>query len=149
MTTWTDEVDLVCVGAAIGTLLGLAAEAGIQDDISQGLDCMTWVGGDFGRREYAEAHLRRGPGVVRHFRDHAGFSWHLWRGQPDYYYPDAPGSLPEGRYLEAEPFDGPQLASWAGRTRSGSTHRLTNDEVGRGVDGARGANMRGWGSCER
>src|SRR3546814_13881810 len=35
---------------------------------------------------------------------------------PDYYYPDAPGSSADGRYLEPLPFPASRLGDWEKRT---------------------------------
>ncbi len=47
--------------------------------------------------------------AARWFEDVGAIAWRLIPGYEDYYYPDAPGSRPTGRYLTGQPFDGSTL----------------------------------------
>ena len=49
-----------------------------------------------------------------------GLELQVIRGMADYYFPDAPGTKPEGRYLEVVPFPAERLGEWEHRTVAGS-----------------------------
>lgn len=52
---------------------------------------MEWVGGGFTEIPHAETYVRWAPAIISFLTERAGVAWRLWRGQPDYYYPVAPG----------------------------------------------------------
>jgi 3-oxosteroid 1-dehydrogenase len=54
--------------------------------------------------------------AVEYFEKEAGVRWLSVQGLPDYYYPDAPGSVASGRYLCVELFDGAQLGAWQSKS---------------------------------
>lgn len=111
---------------------GLEAELGIRDSAEEGLAYMAWVGGGFAEPAHTDAYVRWGPALVDFLAKHANVAWRVWRGQPDYYFPVAPGSVAEGRCLEVEPFAGENLGSWADSTRIPPSARVTNEEQATG-----------------
>ncbi len=117
----------------------LAAELDINDSAAEGLAYMEWVGGGFSETPHAETYVRWAPSVISFLAQSAGIAWRLWRDQPDYYFPVAPGSVAEGRSLEVEPFPGDQLGSWATFTRTSNRPRVTNEENAHGADRELGA----------
>jgi 3-oxosteroid 1-dehydrogenase len=114
----------------------VAAGQFIADSATEGLAYMEWVGGGFAEKSHAGAYVRWAPSVTSFLMERAGVILRVWRGQPDYYYPVAPGSVVEGRCLEVVPFAGDRLGEWAPRTRTAGTHRVTNQERAHGADGA-------------
>ncbi|MFI5266399.1 MAG: FAD-dependent oxidoreductase [Chloroflexota bacterium] len=78
------------------------AAAGIQDDVAEAEKYLRWLAGGF----EDERRLKRlchdaGP-TLRYFAEN-GVDFRIIRRLPDHYYPEAPGSVPEGRDVEVAP----------------------------------------------
>ncbi|MGN7860910.1 FAD-dependent oxidoreductase [Microbacterium sp. 22303] len=85
-----------------------AREAGINDsraDVAAYLEWLSESGADPALRD---VYISRGPEAIRFLRD-LGVPLTVIRRSPDYYYPIAPGSKPEGRIHEIEPWNERQL----------------------------------------
>jgi len=54
--------------------------------------------------------------AAKYFEDLGAVSWEVVPTMPDYHYPDAPGSTPEGRFLSAT-FDGSNVGKWREKLR--------------------------------
>lgn len=85
----------------------VAARLGIDDDID---DAVRYVE-HLARREPAlhdpaatREWLHGAREAARWFEDRGAIGWDVIPDYPDYYFPDAPGSRPTGRYLTAAPF---------------------------------------------
>lgn len=82
----------------------------------------------------------RGAEAVRFFDDVVGIPFTVARGVPDYYYPILPGSKPDGRYLEVEPFEGSNLGEWADKVATspygdGYSYTMSGEWVGHQTGG--------------
>ncbi|HEY1145012.1 MAG TPA: FAD-binding protein [Allosphingosinicella sp.] len=106
----------------------LEAECGIADSPEDGLAYLTWLGGGYGRESLARTLCETAPEALRYFEERAGVRWMLLRDYPDYHYPMGERSLPEGRYVEVEPFLGADLGDWQANTRSSLPPAVTNAE---------------------
>lgn len=83
----------------------LAVRAGVQDSLDQ---VRTYLRHEVGERydeERIEAFLQNGPVMVEFFHTQTDVEFALGSTYPDY-HPDAPGGLPGGRAIYAEPYDG-------------------------------------------
>ena len=65
----------------------------------------------------ADVLFEMGPVVTRWVQEQAGVRWQIIQDFPDYYYPHAPGTVAQGRYLEPELFEGarvliPRMVRW-------------------------------------
>ena len=111
----------------------LQQQAGLGDSAAEASSYLRWVardGGEFDAGLLA-AFIRRAPVAVAYFA-RLGVAF-ASTGLGDQYYPDAPGSRPEGRILEVTA-PGSALGPWRDRFRSSPHFRLlglTHDEVRR------------------
>jgi 3-oxosteroid 1-dehydrogenase len=55
--------------------------------------------------------LQASRSAIIYLKEEAGLRWRVIKGLPDVLYGSADSALPEGRYLEVEPFDGSVLGS--------------------------------------
>ncbi|MFC9835522.1 FAD-dependent oxidoreductase [Rhodococcus sp. NPDC127530] len=108
-----------------------AAEAGIADsraDVESYLEWLSEGGADPALRQ---VYIDRGPEAIRFLRER-GVPLTVARHSPDYYYPVAPGSKPEGRIHEIEPWDQRQLGALIDRVATspyGAGWLSTQDRV--------------------
>jgi 3-oxosteroid 1-dehydrogenase len=109
----------------------LAAAEGIQDSPQDGARYLRQLGMGFASEPHIQAYVTGGPSVVRYFEDAIGLSLRVIRGLPDYYHPDFDASVPEGRYLEVEPFFGERLGAQRDllRTSPHQPYRLTHQDM--------------------
>ncbi|MEU6643538.1 FAD-dependent oxidoreductase [Saccharomonospora sp. NPDC046836] len=91
-----------------------AARAGLPDSPDEVLAYLDFLSAGFGDLDNRGAYVARGGEVLEALAAH-GLELQVIRGMADYYYPDAPGSKPEGRYLEVVPFSADRLGTWAER----------------------------------
>ena len=95
----------------------LEKEQGIEDSEEKTLEYLRFLGGG----EYVEENLRafvsNAPVALKYLMERAGVRLRI-QAFADYYYPQAPGSLPQGRTMEEELFPGPSLNEWQQRTRT-------------------------------
>lgn len=105
-----------------------ALAAGVEDSPGAGLAYLRRLGMGFGDPGPTAAYCTEGPGVLRFLRDNAGVPWRLV-DLADYYYPEFPEALPTGRYLEVDPYFGPDLGPWRPLLRVSPhvPYRLTHD----------------------
>ena len=109
----------------------LQAAAGISDSRAEGLEYLKFLAAGYADPELQNALLDNGLEAVKYFAEKAGVKWKLVKGFPDYYYPTAPGSAKEGRYLEVELIKGHDLGDWRKKTYL-SPHvpiGITHDEL--------------------
>ncbi|RYE40379.1 MAG: FAD-dependent oxidoreductase [Hyphomicrobiales bacterium] len=85
-----------------------ATKAGIQDSREDVKSYLEWLSEGAADPTLREVFVDRGPEAVRFLRQR-GVPLTVVRHAPDYYYPLAPGSKPEGRIHEIEPWDQRQL----------------------------------------
>ncbi|HTJ42371.1 MAG TPA: FAD-binding protein [Kofleriaceae bacterium] len=77
---------------------------------------LDFLAGGYADPELAKILFETGPVVARWAEEKAGVRWKVIDQFPDYHYPHAPGTVPHGRYLEVELFDGAQLGPWQKKT---------------------------------
>jgi 3-oxosteroid 1-dehydrogenase len=90
----------------------LMAEQGTPDDPVAAKAYLDFLAGGYADPDLARVLFEMGPIVSQWVQEQAGVKWQLIKDFPDYYYPHAPGTIAEGRYLEPELFEGAQLGEW-------------------------------------
>lgn len=93
----------------------LAEAAGLEDSESKAKEYINYLSQGLASTELRDGYFARSREAVRFFTDTIGVKLMVIKGLPDYYFPAVPGSVPEGRFLEAEPFDASQLGEWANK----------------------------------
>ncbi len=104
---------------------------GMEDSREDSKKYLNFMAGGYSDQELARFYLDVSPVACQYFGEKAGVQWRTIKGFPDYYYPFAPGGAPEGRFLEVEPFKGPDLGEWQAVTRL-TPHMpggITSDEM--------------------
>jgi len=91
-------------------------EAGIADSDAAGRRYFEFLSAGFHSPAHLDRLLATMHEAVEYMGKEAGVRWLSVRQLPDYYYPHAPGSAAEGRYLSAELFPGAELGAWQGKT---------------------------------
>ena len=94
----------------------LAEAAGYTDRRADVLDYLRFVGGDQVDEERLVRFVDHAPEALAFFA-RAGVGFRLMRGLTDHYYPDAPGSMADGRSLEMEPIAESEAGPWAAHLR--------------------------------
>jgi 3-oxosteroid 1-dehydrogenase len=79
---------------------------------------MTFLSGGYALAPMTEAYLTHSRIALRHFAD-AGVPFRLLRGLPDHYFPQAEGSVADGRMVEAQPIIRDALGEWGDRLEEG------------------------------
>lgn len=93
----------------------LARALGIADDEEATIAYLAALSQGLADPVLREAFVRRGQDMLEFLGARIGIPFRVIRALPDYYYPELPGSRPEGRYLEVEPFPAARLGAWAAR----------------------------------
>ncbi len=89
---------------------------GIEDSDEDGRAYFDFLAAGFSDPELRDKLLATMKTAVEYFEKEAGVRWKAVEDLPDYYYPDAPGSRPGGRYLCIELFEGASLGEWQHKT---------------------------------
>lgn len=89
----------------------LAGREGIQDSKEQARIYLQHEAGNYFDAERVDAFLENGPAMVEFFESRTSVKFVLGPQFSDY-HPDAPGALPGGRSICAEPMDGRELGSY-------------------------------------
>jgi 3-oxosteroid 1-dehydrogenase len=90
----------------------LERDLGIPDSPEETLDYLNHLSAGLGDDELRRAFIRSSNEALEFLQDKAQLTLNVVRGRPDYYYPHAPGSKDEGRYLEVDPFDARELGEF-------------------------------------
>ena len=98
--------------------------AGLEDSEEAAREYFDFLSGGFNEAELTERLLTKRAEALEYLADRAGMPWHCVPNLPDYYYPYAPGSREEGRYLAAGLFDGSSLGEWQRRTLVSPHHPM-------------------------
>ena len=96
----------------------VAAASGIADSVEDGLTYVRAIADeqpDLLDQAVARRWVEAGRDVAARVEELGVLRWQLIPGYPDYYYPDAPGSRAEGRYLTGSPFPAARLGAWRER----------------------------------
>jgi 3-oxosteroid 1-dehydrogenase len=97
---------------------------GIADSYEAGRAYMDFLAGDFNDPELLDVMLEAGYKAVPYLEEKCGMKWIVIRDFPDYYFPKAPGSAPEGRYMEVALFKGSDLGEWQDKTYPSTPNML-------------------------
>ncbi len=118
----------------------LAAALGIVDSLADASLYLEHLGSGYSQPAARDAYLN-GSVAAEAFLSDLGVELEVIRGLPDYFYPHAPGSAAEGRYLEPAPFASRRLGAWLHRLdvsphglhvlRSADREGQTEDQVRR------------------
>jgi 3-oxosteroid 1-dehydrogenase len=90
----------------------VAAAAGLADSVDETLEYVAAIAAalpDLFDPLRAAEWVGAAVEATRWFEEAGVIEWALIPDYPDYYFPDAPGSKPTGRYLTGAPFDGTSL----------------------------------------
>jgi 3-oxosteroid 1-dehydrogenase len=96
----------------------LAEAAGLPDSLDAAREYMGFLGGGYALAPMVEAYLRNSRVSLRDFAD-AGVPFRLLRGLPDHYYPQAKGSVADGRLVETDPITRAAIGPWGDRLDEG------------------------------
>lgn len=91
-------------------------EAGIEDSYAKGREYLDWLAAGFNDPSLLDKLLEVSDEALKYLADKCGVKWMVVEDFPDYYYPVAPGSTPQGRYLETELIEGSQLGEWQSKS---------------------------------
>jgi succinate dehydrogenase/fumarate reductase flavoprotein subunit len=89
----------------------LAADAGLSDELDAARHYMRFLSGGYALAPMVEAYLLNSRTALRDFAA-AGVPFRLLRGLPDHYYPQADGTVADGRMVEAAPLPREALGPW-------------------------------------
>jgi len=89
---------------------------GVEDSLEEGLAYINATSAGLNDEVHARNYLVHAQIVAKWFEDEAGVGFAVIPGFPDYYYPKAPHSRTDGRYLESAPFEAASLGEWQART---------------------------------
>ncbi|MEQ3551135.1 FAD-dependent oxidoreductase [Pseudonocardia nematodicida] len=93
-----------------------ARELGIADSAENGARYIDGVARGHNDPDRTRALLGAAGEAIEFFTGR-GLALRVIRGLPDYYFPDAAHSVPDGRYLDPVPLPASALGDWAGRLR--------------------------------
>jgi 3-oxosteroid 1-dehydrogenase len=106
----------------------LTAQQGVQDSWEAGYEYLEWLAEGTADPVLLERMCRTIPEVVEAM-EKAGVRW-VPLDLADNYWPEAPGSLERGRYIEVESFDGKQLPEELRHiVRKSPTNLFSNHEI--------------------
>jgi 3-oxosteroid 1-dehydrogenase len=89
---------------------------GIPDSYEAGRAYLDFLAAGFNDPKMLDRLLEAAYKAVPYLENKCGVKWIHTSNFPDYYYPMAPGSAAEGRYLEVELFRGSDLGEWQDKT---------------------------------
>lgn len=115
----------------------LAAAAGMPDTVGDTRAYLDFLAGELRDAQRQRAFVDDAIEAVRYLCEDQGLALEVIPDWPDYYFPLAPGSRAEGRYLEAVPFDVRELGEWQDRvvvSPHGYGHMSTQGFAGAGRD---------------
>jgi len=92
------------------------SEKGIPDSYEEGRKYLDFLAAEYNEPEMLDRMLEAAPKALEYLEGRAGVRWRCILNFPDYYYPHAPGSVAQGRYLEVELFEGASLGDWQDKT---------------------------------
>ncbi|WP_181383783.1 FAD-dependent oxidoreductase [Streptomyces sp. NWU339] len=87
----------------------LEQEAGIDDSIEDTIAYLGFLSSGLADEKLQRSYAERGNEVIEFLREKAGVEFMVVRNYPDYFFPKAPGSKAEGRYVEVAPFRASRL----------------------------------------
>jgi succinate dehydrogenase/fumarate reductase flavoprotein subunit len=96
----------------------LLAAAGLRDSLDAARRYLHFLGGGYALPPMMEAFLVNARLALRDFA-RAGVPFRLLRGLPDHYYPQAAGSVADGRLVEVEAIARDAIGDWGERLEEG------------------------------
>jgi len=90
--------------------------AGLTDSYEAGRAYLDFLAAGYNDPKMLDRMLAAAYEAVPYLEKKCGVKWIYTSNFPDYYYPMAPGSAAEGRYLEVELFKGSDLSEWQQKT---------------------------------
>ncbi len=96
----------------------LAEAAGLPDSLDSARRYMQFLSGGYALAPMTEAYLQQSRIALRDFAA-AGVPFRLLRGLPDHYYPQAEGTVADGRLVEVAPITRDALGPWGERLEEG------------------------------
>jgi 3-oxosteroid 1-dehydrogenase len=96
-------------------------EAGISDSYEEGRKYFDFLSAGYNDPKMLDRMLEAAPLAVEYLEKKAGVKWRYVKNFPDYYYPEANGSVAQGRYLEVKLFPGAELGEWQEKTQRTQT----------------------------
>jgi 3-oxosteroid 1-dehydrogenase len=97
-------------------------EAGIEDSEEAARAYFDFVGAGFNDPELTDRLMESRHEALDYISDNTGIDWVYCTNLADYYYPNAPGSHPGGRYLVMNLFSGASLGEWQTKTHISPHH---------------------------
>ncbi len=91
-------------------------EAGISDSDEEGMKYFEFLSNGYGDKTMLDRMYEAAQKALPYLEKEAGVKWRHIPDFPDYYYPHAPGTAPQGRYLEVVLFKGSDLGEWQHKT---------------------------------
>ena len=91
-------------------------EGGVADSYEEGMKYFQFLSNGYGDRNMLDRMYAAAQEALPYLEEKAGVKWRYIPDFPDYYYPHAPGTAPQGRYLEVELFKGADLGEWQHKT---------------------------------
>ena len=95
----------------------LADALGIEDSVERGSSYVNWISTGFADAARMRNQAVHGRIALKFFEEKAGLRMAVIRDFSDYFYPQTPDALAEGRFLEPVPFPAAELGDWQSRTR--------------------------------
>jgi len=89
---------------------------GMPDSYEAGRAYHDFLSGGYNDPKLLDVMLKASYEVVPYLEERCGVKWMAIKDFPDYYYPKAPGTVAEGRYLEVDLFKGSELGEWQDKT---------------------------------
>jgi 3-oxosteroid 1-dehydrogenase len=107
----------------------LAEQEGIKDNWEDAVDYIDWLAEGTADRSMLRIFCKTARDALRFLDERAGVRW-VSLGLPDNRWPDAPGAIEAGRFIELHPFDGNSLEPrWKPGVRFSPTSWFTNHEL--------------------
>jgi 3-oxosteroid 1-dehydrogenase len=89
----------------------LSLEAGLADSKEDAARYLEFLSAGLGDPDLRRAYIDQSVEAVRFFQERVDLALRVITDRCDWYYPDAPGSKEQGRYLEVAPFDARELGA--------------------------------------
>ena len=87
-------------------------EAGISDSDEEAMKYYEFLSNGYGDRAMLDRMYKAAHEALPYLEKNAGVMWRYLHDFPDYFYPHAPGTAAQGRYLEVAFFKGAELGAW-------------------------------------
>jgi 3-oxosteroid 1-dehydrogenase len=96
----------------------LARGLGIEDSVEKAAAYVHWMGSGFADAKRIRNQAVHGRVALKFFEEKAGVKLAVIRNFSDYFWPQSPDGIGEGRFLEPLPFPAASLGEWQEKTRT-------------------------------